>query len=107
MFWWPDLPRMPAMRYSIADTAGFTCELAGFDLSDVNGFVFIRFFPFGQSKDKADKFSRVFNMLDVLRESSILMSVGLICLDFASRAKKMHQDARFSDVQSIAADVTW
>jgi len=34
MFWWPDLPRMPAMRYSIADTAGFTCELAGFDLSE-------------------------------------------------------------------------
>ena len=49
----------------------------------------------------------IINMLDVLRESSILMSVGLICLDFASRAKKMHQDARFSGVQSIAADVTW
>jgi len=65
------------------------------------------FFSFGQSKGKADKSLSFFNMLDALRESLILMSVGLICLDFASRAKKMHQDARFSDVQSIAADVTW
>ena len=37
----------------------------GFVLSDVNAFVFMRFF-FGQTKSKADKFRCIINMLDVL-----------------------------------------
>ena len=39
---------MPAMRYSIADTAGFTCELAGFDLSEGNGLRFSDGFSSGK-----------------------------------------------------------
>ena len=50
-------------------------------MSDVNAFVFIRFF-FGQNKGKADKFTCLLNLLDVLRESAILVPGWFIdCVD--------------------------
>ena len=39
-------------RSSIAIERDFACELAGFDLSDVNGFVFIRSFLRAKAKAK-------------------------------------------------------
>ena len=48
------------------------CESAGFDLETrLDSYLFV--FSFGQSKGKADKF-RCIMQLDVLRESSILVS---------------------------------
>jgi hypothetical protein len=50
--------------------------------SDVNGsYLFV--FSFGQSTGKAEKFFRILNTLDVLRESSILVAGGLSAADSA------------------------
>jgi hypothetical protein len=49
----PDLPRMPAIAESIANGAVFCLSIEGFVLSDVNAFVFVRFFvraKYGQSR---------------------------------------------------------
>ena len=43
----------------------------------MDSFLFV--FSFGQSKGKADKFYYIINMLDVLRESLILVAVDLCC----------------------------
>ena len=39
-------------------------------------------FSFGQSKGKADKFRCIINVLDVLRESLILVSGGFVLVCF-------------------------
>ena len=51
----------------------FAGELRDFDLSEAEGFVSIRFF-FGQSTGKVVKYPYILHMLDVLRESPILVS---------------------------------
>jgi hypothetical protein len=42
--WWAGSAAYACHSYRIAAEAGFARELAGFDLSEANGFLFIRFF---------------------------------------------------------------
>jgi hypothetical protein len=53
----------------------FACQLRdSFCQRQMDSYLFV--FSFGQSKGKVDKFPCVLNMLDVLRESLILVSGG-------------------------------
>ena len=53
----------------------FACELRdSFCQRQMDSYLFV--FSFGQSTGKVEKFPRILNMLDVLRESLILVPAG-------------------------------
>jgi len=54
----------------------FACELAGFVLSDVDGFEFIRFFPSGKVMAEVEKFFCLLYELEMRRELGMLCSFG-------------------------------